>query len=287
MHRRIFAAVGATVVSLAITSSAVAAPSIGLPAGDLRSVPGTVPYGDGHAIPLKGKRPAWFTRELEQRVDAADGVPLAAPPDAPMPSEVGIRPGSWMLAPAGCTMNFVFGSPGSYSIGTAGHCGSAGQAVTLLTVAPGGANPVLVDIGNITVSRNNDIGDDFALVSIRPELQEWVFPTMAFVAGPCGSYTGSGPEVLAHTGHGVGVGTGGTPRAGVALTWQANAYGWDGAAAPGDSGSAVRVTTGLQAAGNLTHLVVDTNWLPSFIVGTRIGRMQQIAGQAPANSSLC
>jgi hypothetical protein len=286
MLRRIMAAAGAALVSLAMASTASAATAAGssLEGLDLGSA---VPYQGGHAIPLKAKRPAWFTRELERRVDAADGVPVQAPPDAPLPSEVGIRPGSWMLAPAGCTMNFVFGSPGSYSIGTAGHCGNAGQQVTLLTVAPGGANPVLVDIGNITVSHNNDIGDDFALVSIRPELQEWVFPTMAFVGGPCGSYTGSGPEVLAHTGHGLGVGTGGTPRVGVALTWQANAYGWDGAAAPGDSGSAVRVTSGLQAAGNLTHLVVDTEWVPSFIVGTRIGKMQQIAGRGIANSALC
>ena len=28
----------------------------------------------------------------------------------------------------------------------------------------------------------------------------------------------------------------------------------------------------------LTHLVVDTSWLPGFIAGTRIGRIQQLAG---------
>jgi hypothetical protein len=277
VRRWITAAITAVLASLLIGPSALA---------DVRSTPGAIPYGDGYAIPLKGKRPAWFTRELEARVDAADGVPVQAPPDAPLPSEVGIRPGSWMLAPSGCTMNFVFGSPGNYSIGTAGHCASAGDPVTLLTVAPGGANPVLVEIGNVTVSHDNDIGDDFALVSIRPELQEWVFPTMAFVGGPCGSFTGSGPQVVAHTGHGLGVGTGGTPRVGVALSWQQDAYGWDGVAAPGDSGSAVRVNTGSQAAGNLTHLVVDTNWLPSYIVGTRIGKITQIAGP-PVNSGLC
>jgi hypothetical protein len=279
MQRWIIAAAGAALVSLAIVSSASAGTASSLEGLDLSSA---VPYGSGHAIPLKAKRPAWFTPELERRVDAADGVPVQAPPDAPLPSEVGIRPGSWMLSPAGCTMNFVFGGPGNYSIGTAGHCTSVGDDVTLLTVAPGGANPVLVDVGTTQVSHDNDIGDDYAIVSIRPELQEWVFPTMAFVGGPCGSYTGSGPEVLAHTGHGLGVGTGGTPRAGVALNWQANAYGWDGAAAPGDSGSAVRVTGGLQAAGNLTHLVVDTNWLPAFIVGTRISRIG-----TPTNSGLC
>jgi hypothetical protein len=45
-----------------------------------------------------------------------------------------------------------------------------------------------------------------------------------------------------------------------------------------DSGSPVRVGTGLQAAGDLTNLVVDTNWLPGFIAGTRIGKIQSIAG---------
>jgi hypothetical protein len=49
----------------------------------------------------------------------------------------------------------------------------------------------------------------------------------------------------------------------------------------------VRVNTGMQAAGDLTHLVVDTNWLPSYIAGTRMGRILQIAGQPLANSGLC
>lgn len=55
----------------------------------------------------------------------------------------------------------------------------------------------------------------------------------------------------------------------------------------GDSGSAVRVTD-LKAAGDLTHLVVDTRWVPSFIAGTRIGKMLQIAkGWELADSPLC
>jgi hypothetical protein len=270
-------------------SASAAVPPLGAPVGsvDLRSVDGAVPYENGHAVPLKAARPAWFTESVRHRVDAADGIPVAAPTDAPLPGEIGIRPGSWMLAPSGCTMNFVFGSPGSYSIGTAGHCGKTGQAVILLTLAPGGANPVLVDIGTIKKSVDGGIGNDFAIVSIRPQLQTWVSPTIAVVAGPCGSYGGSGPEAVFHYGHGLAVGTGGTPRAGLALTWRASAFGWDGVAAFGDSGSAVRVNTGLQAAGDLTHLVVDTRWLPSFIVGTRINRMRQIAGKPLANSPLC
>jgi hypothetical protein len=90
-----------------------------------------------------------------------------------------------------------------------------------------------------------------------------------------------------HYGQGLVIGTGGTPRAGVALTWKTDAYGWDGLAIFGDSGSPVRVTN-LQAAGTLTHLVVDTRWLPSFIAGTRIGKILQIAtGWSLVNSALC
>jgi hypothetical protein len=284
------AMVGAVALLAVLCGSASAAtPPLGAGLGsvDWRSVDGAVKVRGGHAIPLKAERPAWFTRELAARVDAANGVPVAAPTDAPLPGTVGIRPGSWILSPGGCTTNFVFGSPGGYSIGTAGHCGNAGDPVTLLTLAPGGANPVLVEVGSIVRSVNGGVGNDFALISIRPELQSWVSPTIAIVAGPCGSYGGSGPETVFHYGHGLAVGTGGTPRAGVALTWQQDAFGWTGLAAPGDSGSAVRVGTGLAAAGDLTHLVVDTNWLPSYIVGTRMSRILAIAGQPLASSPLC
>jgi hypothetical protein len=276
----------ALMILMTAAGASAATPTLGS-SPDWSTVDGAVPYGAGHAIPLKAAQPAWYTDELAARVAAANGAPVSAPPEAPLPGEIGIRPGSWMIAPAGCTMNFVFGSPGSYSIGTAGHCGKAGEAVTLLTLAPGGANPVLVDVGTVQKSVDGGVGNDFALVSIRPELQTWVSPTIAVVAGPCGSYTGAGPEAVFHYGHGLAVGTGGTPRAGLALTWQSTAYGWSGAAAPGDSGSAVRVNTGMQAAGDLTHLVVDTNWLPSYIAGTRMGRILQIAGQPLANSPLC
>jgi hypothetical protein len=280
------AAVAALIMLVSTAAASAATPELGS-SPDWRNVDGAVPYGTGHAVPLKAATPAWFTDELAAQVDAANGAPVAAPNDAPLPGEIGIRPGSWMIAPAGCTMNFVFGSPGGYSIGTAGHCGKAGEDVVLLTLAPGGANPVLVELGTVQKSVDGGVGNDFALVSIRPELQSWVSPTIAVVAGPCGSYTGSGPEPVFHYGHGLAVGTGGTPRAGLALKWESSAFGWSGAAAPGDSGSAVRVNTGMQAAGDLTHLVVDTAWLPSYIAGTRMDRILQIAGQPLANSPLC
>jgi hypothetical protein len=255
---------------------------------DLRAVAGAIPYGDGWAVPLEAATPAWLTPELERQVIAAEGTPIAAPTDAPLPSEIGIRPGSWMISPAGCTMNFVFRNSGAYAIGTAGHCvDHTGQHVILLTLAPGTESPVLVDIGTVITRHDNGVGDDFALVSIRPALNPWVSATTALIGGPCGGYYGSGPEAVAHYGHGLAIGTGGTPRVGLALTWKTASFGWDGAAIFGDSGSPVRVTD-LKAAGDLTHLVVDTNWLPSFIAGTRIGKILQIAtGWSLVNSPLC
>ena len=288
--RRLVVCLFALAFLLVAAATAGAAPAPGTPAAtaNLHGVGGTVPYAGGWAIPLKAATPSWFTPELAARVHAAAPTPVALPNDAPLPSEIGIRPGSWMLSPAGCTMNFVFRSGTNFAIGSAGHCTSVGDPVVLVTLAPGTANPVLVEIGTTTISHNNGIGDDFSLTPINPVLNSWVSPTMSVVAGPCGAYTGSGPETVFHYGHGLGIGTGGTPRAGVALSWQAAAFGWDGEGIFGDSGSAVRVGTGLQAAGDLTHLVVDTAWVPSFIVGTRIGKIQQIAGGwSLVSSPLC
>jgi hypothetical protein len=277
-----------TLLSAAVAQAAT--PPAGTPATgvDLRGVEGVKRHGAGYAVPLKGARPSWYTDKLAARVRAADGAPVAAPTDAPVPGEVGIRPGSWMIEPYGCTMNFVFGSPGAYSIGTAAHCtDKVGQPVVLLTLAPGSGNPVLVEIGTVTKdSGEGDIGNDFALVSIKPALQSWVSPTNAVIGGPCGRYFGYDPKGVFHYGHGIGIGTGGTPRAGLALTWKRDAFGWAGAAIFGDSGSSVRIDT-LQAAGDLTHLVVDTRWLPSYIAGTRIEKMEQIAGVPMANSPFC
>lgn len=282
----------AVILAIVVSSGALAAssPEVGAPAEDvdLSTAPGATPYGDGHAIPLEGAVPDWYTPQLASKVDEANGAPVAAPDDAPLPSEVGIRPGAWMIEPAGCTMNFIFQRSGTYAIGTAGHCvDKVGQEVVLLTLAPGGENPVLVEVGEVLKRRDAGIGNDFALVSIRPELQSQVSPTTAVIGGPCGQYAGSGPETVAHYGHGLAIGTGGTPRAGVALTWFKDSYGWDGAAIFGDSGSPVRVTD-LGAAGNLTHLVVDDRYLPSFIAGTRIQKMLDIAGgYTLADSPLC
>jgi hypothetical protein len=276
-------------------------------------------------VPLAAAKPAWLTAELEMRV--IDQGIVQAPPDAPFPGEIGIRPGSWMISPAGCTMNYVFLKGDSLGIGTAGHCvDKVGDHVILLTLAPTGTSiptchivpcsgPVLVDIGQVVARHDNGIGDDFALVEIRPELHPWVSPTTAVIGGPCGAYPDAGlvqvtnplgerktrlfrpgvrigpstfgPETVWHYGHGIAIGTGGTPREGVAWIWEDDAYFWDSPAIFGDSGSPVRVTD-LRAVGNLTHLVISTRTLPALIAGTRITKMFQIAsGWSLENSELC
>jgi hypothetical protein len=258
------------------------------------------PFSGATVIPLRADRPSWVTDELLARArNGSVRVPTAAIPDAPASGFVGIRPGSLQVAPYQCTMNFVFKRGSSYAIGTAGHCvDKVGQRVTLLTVAPGTSNPVLVDIGKVIARShgNNRIAPDFALVAIRPELNDWVFPTIAQIGGPCGAYKGAGvteaavpvllfskqheevgPELISHYGHGLGIGTGGTPRSGVAVYWDKAAYLFNSAAIFGDSGSPARVSD-LSAAGNVTALVVDTRYPGAFIAGTRITAIQKIAG---------
>jgi len=93
---------------------------------------------------------------------------------------------------------------------------------------------------------------------------------MTHWAGPIGEAAPKFGDAVVHSGHGLVIGTGGTPRAGL-VTYtglgdtgsNGNAFGWDGAASPGDSGSAVRNVTGA-ASGNLTHLVVGADYLPAL-----------------------
>lgn len=282
---RVGVVAGVLALALALAAPASGSPLSSATSGDqaLSELAAT-----GQVIALRDERPSWLTDSLLAEVLDADGRPVAAPVDAPLPGTVGIRPGSWMVAPYGCTMNFVFADGGDLGIGTAGHCvDGKGDEVVLLTLAPGAENPVLVNIGEVVVHRDEDIGDDFALARIRPELHDWVSPTIAVVGGPCGSYYGGGPETVGHYGHGVGIGTGGTPRAGAGLKWEEDAYGFVGVIAPGDSGSPARVTD-LSAAGNITHIIVHPQWLPNVAAGTRIGKILQIAsGWDLVNSSLC
>ncbi|HVM20358.1 MAG TPA: hypothetical protein VM307_10390 [Egibacteraceae bacterium] len=270
---------------------------------------GAIPLeGGGYALELKAPTPDWYTDELHEQVVAAgaEGVPI--PDGVELPQSglafTGIRPGAWMIFPSWCTMNFVFGgdststtttkvkgnaggkktstsSGGSsgWYIGTAGHCTEVGDEVTLIA-APG----VLMNIGKTVKSVDQGIGRDFALIEIYPEMVQYVNPSMTYFGGPNGVNNPAVGDPVLHAGHGVGVGTGGTPRAGLVTyvgkgdNTSQTAYGWDGAASPGDSGSAVRHADG-RAEGNLTHLVVGGEYVPAIIAGTTAPYMEALAGK--------
>jgi len=257
---------------------------------------------DSGARPRKLRRssPAWYTETKKGKKPSGQGDTAMAPVDAPLPGEIGIRPGSMMISPFICTMNFIFQKGSTLAIGTAGHCIDGNEPITLLTLAPGGANPVLVELGNVLLKRNAGIGKDYALVEIPPELHSWVFPTESVVGGPCGVFTENNPQPVAHYGHGVGVGTGGTPRAGMGFAldkdpigvkgtdwdWDSDSIIWAGMINGGDSGSAVRVGT-LPAVSNLTHGIGITGLEPSAIAwGTRVSTITS-SGWTLVNSPLC
>jgi hypothetical protein len=228
--------------------------------------------------------------------DGSAEVLAAGPPVASFAGTgfFGIRPGAFLLIFSDqgislCSMAHVYGSPGSYEISTAGHCGSNGDTATVIGAVgdhqeAGLPVPVLIDFG--TFSRgtgDGGLGRDWALISIKPEWQSLVTPTMAFWGGPIGMYTPTGDVVAAdlttgevsvtpnpvlvqqivHYGHGAGLGPGGTPRSGTAIAWRPNYFKFFGAITPGDSGSGSNTLTGdtvganREAAGINTHIWVD------------------------------
>jgi hypothetical protein len=270
-------------LSMLVAAVVLALPSVVAPAAGTASASEPV-----RAIELKAPKPDWYTPALHDRVMAAaergEGVPIPEGVDYDTSglAFTGIRPGAWIIAPAGCTTNFVFGSPSDYYIGTAGHCADVGDEVTLIA-APG----VLMNIGTTVKSVNNGIGNDFALIDVRPAMEQYVNPSMTYFGGPTGAGSPQPQDVVEHAGHGLVIGTGGTPRAGV-VVYRGNgdggdAFAWVGAASPGDSGSAVRLADG-RAAGDLTHIVVGGPYVPGDVAGTTIARMLAIAGKPLATA---
>jgi hypothetical protein len=241
-------------------------------------------------VQLEAPRPAWYTKRLQARVVAAGkrGRVVPVPRRVDLPASglafAGIRPGAWIIAPSGCTTNFVFGTRRNYFIGTAGHCAKVGQQVTLLA-APG----VLMNIGRTVKSVNRGVGNDFALIDVRPQMEKHVNPSMTYFGGPTRVGAPAPGDVVEHAGHGLVIGAGGTPRAGVVAyrgTGDRNrgrAFSWVGASTPGDSGSAVRKANGA-AVGNLTHLVLGSKYAPGNVAGTTIARMLQIADRRLATA---
>jgi hypothetical protein len=207
---------------------------------------------------------------------------------------LGIRPGAWLLLLTGggigwCSMAHVYGSPGNYDISTAGHCGKTGDTATVIAALgnrSGVAGAVLLDFGTFGTSKDGGLGNDWALIDIKSAYQGLVTPTMCFWGGPRGMYTKTGglatvsfkrglipsvtvtpdpflAQAVVHYGHGIGLGPGGTPRAGTSIHWGQTHFMFIGAISFGDSGSGANTLTGdtvganMEAAGIMTHLYID------------------------------
>src|SRR4051794_1102782 len=255
----------------------------------------TAVYPDGHMVRLTKTKGA----------KGGHGATASTPATATFAGTgfFGIRPGAWLLTVTDkevgwCSMAHVYGTPGSYQISTAGHCGKAGDVGTVIGVVgdhkfAGAPVPVLVDFGKYSRSTGDaGIGKDWALISVYPQDQAMVTPTMAFWGGPIGMFTTNGEVVSAngtitanpalvqqivHYGHGAGIGAGGTPRSGTAISWQSDNFSFFGAITPGDSGSGSNTVGGDQigdereAAGINTHIYVDPSLKTGvgFLAGTR------------------
>lgn len=302
MRRRgtIAALVGAMLVLSAGTADAVELTTPSFTNAEIKRAVQKAVASGARPQELKAPRPAWYGKKERRKMRRDEDGVMMAPVDAPLPGEVGIRPGSWMISPFLCTMNFIFQNGGTLAIGTAGHCVDGNEPVTLLTLAPSSGVPVLVELGRVLHSQNAGIGRDFALVEIPPEHHAWVFPTLATVGGPCGVFSGNAPQPVAHYGHGVGIGTAGTPRAGMGFAladdpigvegtdwdWDADSIVWAGMINGGDSGSGVRIGT-FPAVSNVTHGIGITGLEPSAIAwGTRVTTITS-GGWQLVNSPLC
>ncbi len=248
----------------------------------------------------KRDKPAWYTDAFHQQVLAAgaDGIQLTHEligEVCPGVQDEGVGAGGCIVAPAGCTANFVFTTGTSFDprgagnyVGTASHCvDDVGQPVTMAV-----NTTTVAVVGTVAKqTAKEEPGEDFALISIDPAIASryGVTPAMPIVGGPQGVYTGCGvpPESVRYYGHGYGVVVAqGKPEGGLALHWYDDAYGWEGVGAPGDSGSGAVTTTG-QAAGNFTHIIISDpslHFVPSELTGMRATKILQFAGANLVNA---
>ena len=231
---------------------------------------------------LQQPRPSWLTNELEAKIIAAGprGVEIELTENARLeanclgtaPPYVGldgvstnaVSAGTCMVAPHGCTMNFVFTDGTSKYIGTAGHCVAGGKTVIAqISTRVDPTDTVFVTlaaIGNVVKTVNQGIGKDFALVKINSGFK--VVPGMAGALGPTGVFCGDpvGQPVM-HYGHGYiffveqGYAKFGEVIPDLTLLVKfasPNGFNWVGYGLPGDSGSGVMNDAGL-AVGDLSH----------------------------------
>lgn len=162
----------------------------------------------------------------------------------------GIRPGAYVkVGTPQCSLGFLLKAGAQWYASIAGHCASVGDEVRL-------RDGTLV--GTAVFSRNEGIGEDFAVLRIRPEVEGLVDPAMCGWGGPTGLWSPPGElylddRVLRLFGHGMLVEQTRAERARSApLTYfTPRAFALDGPVSPGDSGAPVRTASG-EAVGVFT-----------------------------------
>lgn len=242
----------------------------------------------GGAVELRRPAPAWYTADLHRRVLAAgaEGVQVSEEwlnTECPGFQQEGVSAAGCIVEPFGCTANFIFTDGSSDYVGTARHCvGDKGSDVGRVVVMQVDTTTIAA-VGEVAkhTSGEGDVGQDFALVRIYPDVAEkWgVNPAIPLTGGPQGVYEGCTAQPVQHYGHGYGIAVAqGKPSAGLATNWHDDGYGWTGPAIFGDSGSPVVLADG-RGAGNLTHLIVDTrDYLGSNVAGMRLTAILQFLG---------
>lgn len=228
------------------------APSSPLPPGATVLPDGTV------AVPDVGEAPAWWTEEVREKAREAGRRGLAYDVErdemvdlkAAYPSQALIRPGTQIFPQSilgWCTAAFAYGGRwpwGHDMIATAGHCTDPGDDVFALA-----APSTILHFGRTWTSTGtwgSGIGNDWALIDVFYEWEPYVDADVAWVGGPCGLYAGTFQQapsrLVKHVGHGLGVGTGGTPRAGRLVGLTSTTATYESVTNGGDSGSPVLLT---------------------------------------------
>ncbi|HEX8085129.1 MAG TPA: hypothetical protein VF529_12630 [Solirubrobacteraceae bacterium] len=207
----------------------------------------------------------------------------------------GVSANGCIVAPYGCTANFIFSNGTGWRtnpyIGTASHCSDKNGEPVIMQVD----TTTLAEVGTVyRQTAGEEPGNDFALIQIYPEVAaKWGVNPAIPTGGPQGIYTGCDPQVVKNYGHGYGVAVGqGKPEAGVAVDWYSDGYGWFGAGIMGDSGSGITIQDN-RSAGNFTHIIlVDLRgiYTPGELTGMRTTKILEFLGtgwsQVNADGSL-
>jgi hypothetical protein len=214
--------------------------------------------------------PSWLTDSLKQRIHAAgpEGVQVAEEymnTECPGFQSPGVSANGCIVAPSGCTANFIFSDGTDWRtnpyVGTASHCTDRNGEPVIMQVD----TTTLAEVGTVyKQTAGEEPGDDFALIKIYPEVAaKWGVNPAIPTGGPQGIYDGCDPQVVKYYGHGYGDG-----------------YGWYGAGLPGDSGSGVTIQDD-RSAGNFTHIIIndpDGYYTPGQLTGMRTTAILEFLG---------